>query len=157
MGQAVFAAVLDEPVTVRPLADYEPSAGASAPRSRLGRIRLRAVSEPIIDARDDGVEPKLRGMIRRLLIVVLEAMDARRPAGQLRDQLTPLVYSAIQTRARTLPSPLVSRIRSIHLCQPVLGVVEVCAVIDTSREVRALAARVEVADTAVRCTALRLV
>ena len=156
MGQAWRVTTIEEPVILRALPHYEPKPGA-APANRPAplRARLRLVHDEPVEPRPD-VEPATRGMVRRLLIVILETLDGRRPLTQLRGQLAPLVFSSIETRVRTLTAPRTSRLRSLHTCQPASGVVEACGIVDFGPAIRAVAARFELATNSVRCSAFRV-
>jgi Family of unknown function (DUF6459) len=156
MGQAWRVTTIDEPVILRALPNYEPKPGTAPPnRQAPQRARLRVVHYEPVEPRED-VEPVVKGMVRRLMVVILEALDGRRPLAQLRTQLAPLVFSSIETRVRALASPRTSRLRSLHTCQPARGVIEACGVVDVGPTVRAIAARFELATNSVRCSAFRV-
>ena len=98
----------------------------------------------------------LQGPVRRLLALVLEAVDGRRPVDQLAPALAPPVLRYV--RAARLPRrpARASRAGSLRLCRPTEQAVEVAAVATIDRRVRAIAARFHTDQDAMRCVALRI-
>lgn len=102
---------------------------------------------------------EVRDLQWRLLCLILEVLDGRRPPGQLRGFVTPSVYESLVTRrSRSVPGRQ-HRLRTLHTCRPARGVLEVCGTITvtTGRHIRALAvaARVEQRRSRWLCTVLR--
>lgn len=101
--------------------------------------------------------PDPRPWAARLVVAALEAVAGRRPVQQLMPWTDDAVYAQL---GRTLRSRRDSSgpgmLRSLRLCEPADGVVEICAVIAGTRRTRAVAARMEGTDGRWRCTALEL-
>jgi uncharacterized protein DUF6459 len=99
----------------------------------------------------------------RVLTLVLEVLDGRRPITHLRTALTAPVYESLQTRARvSAASGHQHRLRTVRTCRPTPGILELAAtvLITTSTTRRnptpiALAARLSRHDGTWHCTALR--
>lgn len=138
---------------LRVLPGYEPKTGPLRPH-RITRRRLRLVEdlppEPVQE-----VPAALVSRIRNLLCQVLEAIDGRRPVGQLRPQFTPTAFGSIQTRARGRVAPKRSRLTRLHTTQPTTGVVEACGLAEIDARPMALAARFEVREP-LRCSVFRV-
>lgn len=99
---------------------------------------------------DDGpTKAALHGLVRG----VLEVLDGRRPAAQLRELFDERAYdtllAGVATRTRTRAS---RRLRRLYSCLPADGVVELCATVDDGPRVRAAAARLERHGRQWRCT-----
>ncbi len=98
-----------------------------------------------------------QGPVRRLLAVVFEAVDGRRPVDQLGPVLAPPVLRYI--RAARLPHrpARTSRACSVRLCRPTGHAIEAAAVAEIDRRVRAVAARFDnIERGGLRCVALRI-
>ena len=145
---------IEEPIVLRVLPGYEPKTGPLRPH-RITRRRLRLVEEPPAPLPAEEVPAALVGRIRNLLCQVLEAIDGRRPVGQLRPQFTPTAFGSIQTRARGRVAPKRSRLTRLHTTQPTTGVVEACALAEIDARPRALAARFELREP-LRCSVFRV-
>lgn len=109
--------------------------------------------------------PEPRAWTVRLVQAVLEILAGRRPPQQLLRWTSDAVYADLSARvlalarrpeARQRRSPHV-RLQAVHLCEPVDGVVEATAVVQTGGRVRAMALRLEGTDGRWQCTVLRLV
>jgi hypothetical protein len=147
--------MIDEPIVLRALPGYEPTAGPARPRP-IARRRLRLVEDPPpAPPPVDEVPAVVLVRIRNLINQVLEAIDGRRPVGQLRPHFTTTAYGSVQTRARGRVAPRRSRLTSLHARQPAAGVVEACAVAEIDARPRALAARFEVREP-LRCSVFRV-
>jgi hypothetical protein len=145
---------IDEPIVVRALPGYEPN---PSPRRKPGltRRRLRLVEEP--PPEQPAVEElpaALRERIWHLLNQVLEAIDGRRPVGQLRPHFTRQAFAAIETRSRGRAAPKRSRPLRLHARQPADDVVEACGLVEIDARPRAVAARFELRER-MRCTVFR--
>ncbi|GAA3434524.1 Rv3235 family protein [Kutzneria kofuensis] len=146
---------IEEPIVVRALPGYEPKTSPLRAQ-RITRRRLRLVEDlPPQPPAADEVPAALVDRIRHLVNQVLEAIDGRRPVGQLRPHFTPTAYSAIQTRSRGRATPNRSRLRRLHARQPTAGVVEACGLAEIDARPRAIAARFEVRE-ALRCSVFRV-
>jgi hypothetical protein len=147
---------IDEPIVVRALPGYEPN---PSPRRKPGltRRRLWLVDEPPPEppAVEEELPAALRDRIWHLLNQVLEAIDGRRPVGQLRPHFTRQAFAAIETRSRGRAAPNRSRPLRLHARQPVGGVVEACGLVEIDARPRAVAVRFELRDR-LRCTVFRL-
>jgi hypothetical protein len=86
---------------------------------------------------------------------VLEAIDGRRPVGQLRPHFTRQAFAAVETRARGRAAPNRSRPLRLHFRQPADGVVEACGLVEIDARPRAVAARFELRER-MRCTVFRV-
>lgn len=109
--------------------------------------------------------PEPRAWTVRLVQAVLEILAGQRPPQQLLRWTSDAVYADLSARvlalarrpeARRRRSPQV-RLRAVHLCEPVDGVVEVTAVVQTGGRFRAMALRLEGMDGRWQCTVLQLV
>ncbi|MCV2488622.1 Rv3235 family protein [Geodermatophilus sp. YIM 151500] len=102
------------------------------------------------DARDAG---------RRLLTVAVEGLAGWRPLAQLRPLTSARLFDALERGRRPRwctqgSAPL--RLGRVHVCEPVDGVAEVCAVVRRGDRAHAVAARLEGVDGRWRCTALQI-
>jgi hypothetical protein len=102
--------------------------------------------------------PDPREWLNRLLRVVLECLEGWRPPVQLRRYATPEVVAAVLARCQPpgRPGPA-ARVRSLHVTEPVDGVVESCAVVQRGRRTHAVAIRLEGLDGRWRCVALSVI
>jgi hypothetical protein len=162
-------------VRLRPVPPYEPPYDDEpAPRLRLvaphveDRLPFDAPADPLVLLRDgDGFArqrtpssqlPDPRAWAARLIVATLEALAGRRPVQQLMPWTDDAVYAQLSRRLRSRrhrPSgPGV--LRSLRICEPADGVVEVCAVVTSPERTRAVAARLEGGDGRWRCTAMTL-
>jgi hypothetical protein len=166
-------------LAVRPLADCEPppdemvedAEDAERPllehrlRATAGAMPAPASSAPAgtpgapaerHPARGDAASARAAREVTRLVAMLIEVLDGRRPASQLRDMLSEQVYAALQTRVRTTRPGRARRLRSIHPCRPAPGVLELCATFGTPHRTFAAALRLEYRAGRWRCTALRV-
>jgi hypothetical protein len=87
----------------------------------------------------------------RLLRLVLEVIDGRRPAAQLDGVVVASVLRYVRA-ARPARRPVrVSRLLSLRVCRPVEHAVEAAAVVGVDQRVRAVAARFELEQAGWRC------
>ena len=106
---------------------------------------------------------RTREVAIRVVALVLEVLDGRRPITHLRTALTPAVYESLQTRARrSAAASHQHRLRTLRTCRPTPGILELTAtVLITTRATRhhptpiALAARLALCRDIWQCTALR--
>jgi Family of unknown function (DUF6459) len=125
--------------------DYAATRTTSGPAQRQGRTRGRAPEPP---------EP---GSWSALLAQgIAEALSGHRPPQQLIRWTDEDVYEMLTHRVagRVRPEAIRPLVRSVRLCRPRVGAVEVTAVIDVAGRRRALAFRLEADDGHWRCTAL---
>lgn len=129
------------------------SAGATRPRVRLLRHEPdpeaggapavagpRAV--PAVPARPahPGATADLRRRAHRVVCLVLEVLDGRRPPAHLAGHLDPRPLRYVRAASgRAVPS----RLTSLHVSRPCAGAVEVAAVHRTGPRSRVLVARLE--------------
>ncbi|WP_199439443.1 Rv3235 family protein [Umezawaea beigongshangensis] len=138
-----------ELVRLRPLAHYEPPTG-TVPRQVPSGVR-----EPVrtgLPADDPLPRPDVDPA--RLVAVVLEALDGRRPVAQLRGLLSDDVLLWVRARARRSDVP--SRLRTVRVGRPGPDAVELCGTASCGDRVRALVARLERRDDRWRCTVFAL-
>jgi hypothetical protein len=155
LGQPWRTTTIDEPIVVRALPGYEPN---PSPRRKpgLARRRLWLVDEPPPEPHAvEELPAALRDRLWYLLGQVLEAIDGRRPVGQLRPHCTPQAFAAIETRSRGRAAPNRSRLLRLHAREPAAGVVEASGLVEIDNRPRAVAARFELRDR-VRCTVFRV-
>jgi hypothetical protein len=136
---------LPEPATSLRLIDIVDHAESVPARSRPRRIRGHA-PEP----------PDPRSWSALLAQGIAEALSGHRPPQQLirwtDEDVYEMLTHRLAGRVRTDGSrPLV---RSVRICRPRFGIVEVTAVVDVSGRCRALAFRLDAEDGHWRCTAL---
>jgi hypothetical protein len=153
VGQPWRVTTIEEPLILRVLPGYEPKPGPSP--HRFGRHRLRLVEDRPDRPPADDVAPALCSRLWHLINQVLEAIDGRRPLGQLRPHFTATALSSIETRAKGRTTQTRSRLRSLHARQPADGVVEACGVAEIDDRRRAVAARFEVREP-LRCSVFRV-
>ncbi|MEU0529845.1 Rv3235 family protein [Amycolatopsis tolypomycina] len=84
----------------------------------------------------------------RLVNMLLEAYDGRRPAAQVRALVAPEVYAGLTGASRARPR---HRTQTIHTCAPAPDVVEACARVEADGRSFALAARFTRTPTGWRC------
>lgn len=76
--------------------------------------------------------------VHRVLNMLLEAYDGRRPVPQIRGLVGPEVFAGLSGPHRAGPR---HRMRRVHVCTPVAGVIEACARVEVAGRSVALAAR----------------
>jgi hypothetical protein len=131
-------------------------------------VQSAARSAPVHPSSTSRPSAGLVAQVWRLAQAIAEVLAGARPPGQLSEVATPLVLGQLArgagrfggTPGVTPPRPVVA---SVHLSEPVPGVVEGCAVVVTGARRRAIALRLELAPRgghaarpAWRCTALRV-
>jgi hypothetical protein len=105
--------------------------------------------------------PDPRTWTRQLVQAMVEVLSGVRPPAQLARWTSPDVYAGLQRRVRapgraSHAGARRSVVRSVHVCEPVDGVVEACAVLVDAERVRAIALRLEGVDGRWRMTAVQL-
>ncbi len=76
--------------------------------------------------------------VGRLLAMLLEAYDGRRPVPQIRGLVAPEVYAGLSGPRGTRPR---HRLCRVHTCTPAPGVIEACTRVEAAGRSFALAAR----------------
>jgi hypothetical protein len=90
--------------------------------------------------------------------VVLECLEGWRPPVQLRQYAVAEVVAAVAARRKPVARPgSAPRVRSLHVSEPVSGVVESCAVVQRGTRTHAVAIRLEGLDGRWLCVALDLI
>jgi hypothetical protein len=129
-----------------------PHCGGALPATMIASVAPTAPAV-VEDLPDSDV---LQGPVRRLLALVFEAVDGRRPV----DQLAPVLSAPVLRYTRAARPPgcpaRASRARSVRLCRPTEHAIEAAAVVEIDRRVRAVAARFDIEGGALRCVALRI-
>lgn len=117
-------------------------------------IPARPVTPSIVTV-DLVPDPTVPPVVGRVLALVLEAFDGRRPFPQLRTVLAVPALRYLRAAADAHRTGRTSRVRSVRVCQPVDGVAEVAAVVQIADRPRAVAARLERHAEGWQCVALR--
>jgi hypothetical protein len=91
-----------------------------------------------------------------VLRLVLEVIDACRPAVQLTKVATASVQRYVRAARLTGHPAHASQLRSVRVCRPTAQAFEASAVVTVNQRSRAVAARFEHQQTAWRCVALRI-
>jgi uncharacterized protein DUF6459 len=102
---------------------------------------------------------QVRDRIWRLVCMVLEVLDGRRPIAHLHGLVEPTVRASLLTRTRQSGTAgRQHRLRTLHTCRPADGVVELCGTVIVSKPkgrrspAIALAARLELREDRWLCT-----
>jgi Family of unknown function (DUF6459) len=127
------------------------------PRPRTGRTGQLDDFGPVWSGRAELPDARVAG--RRLVTLTLEALAGRRPLAQLQPITSQGVFAALSAGRRPRwcadgTAPLV--VGTVHVSEPVDGVVEVSAVARRAGRAHAVAARLEGIDGRWRCTALQI-
>lgn len=123
---------MSEEHRVRTLVHNEVPRRAERPPATIPHERRRG------DARWPVPRQLEAGEVSRLLTMLLEAYDGRRPVPQIRGLVGPEVFAGLS--GPHLPRPR-HRMRRVHVCTPVPGVIEACARVEVDGRSFALAAR----------------
>ena len=128
----MFAALLGMSPLLRPLARYEPPTGSG--EAEPVPFMVPAPREcPSPPETPSGVNP------HRLISVVLEVLDGRRPVTQLSGLLADRALRAVRLRVR----PHTTTLRRVHTYCPTTRAVEIAATVSRGTRVLAVAARAE--------------
>ncbi|HVS68044.1 MAG TPA: Rv3235 family protein [Mycobacteriales bacterium] len=139
------------------------------PPSASGALPLRLVpparaDEPASQANAAAMIPSPRRFAAPFAQGVAEVLMGVRPPQQLAQVTTLDVLGQLErncgrlaprTTLRSVARPR-PRVSSVRVCEPVAGVAEVCAVIDTGVRRRAIALRLELRSGHWQCTVLRV-
>jgi hypothetical protein len=137
------------------------SAPPPGPRPRLDDPAHQAGAEagfgPELTRRTDLPDASAAG--RRVVTLVLEAFAGRRSMTQVRQVVTPALFTALDSGRRPRwcvegTAPVL--VTSVRVSEPVDGVAEVSAVARRAGRAHAVAARLEGIDGRWRCTALQI-
>jgi hypothetical protein len=120
--------------------------------------RLRVVPEPVPIRHPAPTPlplPPNQQELRQRVREVLEILDGRRPIGQL-DELVPADQALLLLEwAKRAHAP--RRLRSLHPYRTTATAIDLCALVDSGRRVRAMVGRLEVEENRWRFTLLRLI
>lgn len=151
----------DEPISRRlslvGARDQQLPFAVSAAASSRRRLTRASSPEPPT-ARDDLPEPS--GFARRFAIAVIEAATGRRTASQLSSHTSPGVQAGLVrdagriSRLGTANRP--ASLHSVHVAEPVDGVVEATAIVKVGLRYRAIAFRLEGLNGRWRCVRLQI-
>ena len=107
--------------------------------------------------------PEPRGWAARLVQALVEVQAGDRPVSQLVRWTNEEVYATVARRVRLCGSAGGQRrsgaravVRSVHVCEPVDGVAEACALVQRGARATAVALRMEGVDGRWQCTALEI-
>ena len=96
---------------------------------------------------------RLHAAAGRLITTVLEALDGHRPLRQLlHTKLTEAVHRRLAAQLRRARPGHTHRLRTIHVCEPAVGVIEASGTITLGPRVRAVTARIEATRRGWLCT-----
>jgi hypothetical protein len=133
-------------VVVRSLAEHR--------RAKFrAEIRVVPAAEPAVEATTRPL-PSSPGQpeVTRLMRLVLEVLDRRRPQSHLENWVPISDFRALIRDDRVGPR----RLRSVRSSTPMPGVLEVCATFDVEQRARAMVGRFEFSGQEWRCTLLRM-
>jgi len=143
--------------------NYEPTATASVACPHCGGIV--GFPEPRADVRPDVriVPPvvsfdvgSVREPVGRVLGTLLEVLDGRRSAEQLRAVAEPVVIRYARAARPTRRPQRVGRVLSLRVSRPAEQAVEAAAVISLGGRIQAMASRFEQSPQGWRCTTVRI-
>lgn len=137
--------------TLRKLPEYEPDRPPAPPMTVPAPQPAQAGQQ---HASEPGGRPPQRPEIAHLLQVVLEVLNRRRPAAQLRDKLTPAAYAALCAALAEPEAPRGYRLRRFRLSQPSQHAVEVFGTVALGERTQALAARLDEAGGRWTCSTI---
>ena len=144
----------------------------TSPARPWDRVAINAADEPVpIWLRDD-FHPEMplpkeleldKRVIALLITHTVEVLLGHRPCAQLRNWLSPQVFSALSRRAGLAvrikgraPRTLTPRVRQVHMCQPRGRVTEASVVLHDGQKMRAAAVRLEFIRDRWRVVALEI-
>ena len=153
----------DEPVAqqLRVVGAHDQQLPFPARQSAPARMRLLAKPEDVGPQPPVGTDlPEPGGFARRFAIAVIETATGRRNANQLSKHTSPGVQAGLVRdagRIGRLGTPArPARLHSMHLAEPVDGVIEAAAVVRVEARYRALAFRLEGRNGRWRCVRLQI-
>jgi hypothetical protein len=139
---------------------FPPSVGTALPLRLVPPARAEDPEPEAVSP-----NPNLRRFVAPFAQGVAEVLMGVRPPQQLTQVTTLDVLAQLErnagrlaprTSGRSAAPPPRPRISTVRLCEPVPGVAEVCAVVDTGSRRRALALRLELIGGRWQCTVLRV-
>jgi hypothetical protein len=140
---------------MRRLPEYEPHRAAGLPepapdpRGTPGRACSSGPSSP-----PGAVHRPAREHVGQLLQLVLEVLNRRRPAAQLRGKLSSAALERLCTALADPYTPRGYRLGRFRLTQPADSAVEVFGTVTRGERTQALAARLDLADGAWVCSSV---
>jgi hypothetical protein len=133
-------------VVVRTLAEHR--------RSRFrAQIRVLPCADPAVEGSQPLPAAPNPGEVTRLMRLVLEVLDRRRPQSHLENWVPIGDFRALVREENAGPR----RLRSVRPSAPLPGVLEVCAMFDVDERARAMVGRFEFSGQEWRCTLLRMI
>lgn len=117
------------------------------------QIRVHPAFDPTLEPPRPLPGTPTKAEVTRLMRVVLEVLDRRRPPSHL-ESWVPIADFRTLVRDEH-PGP--RRLRSVRPSTPVPGVLEVCATFEVEGRARAMVGRFEFARQEWRCTLLRMI
>lgn len=118
---------------------------APAPAAAVGVPNARRFAAPFAQ----GVAEVLMGVRPPQQLAQVTTLDVLAQLERNAGRLAPRIVSRTATRPRP-------KVTTVRLCEPAVGVAEVCAVVDTGARRRALALRLELIAGRWQCTLLRV-
>lgn len=131
-------------VLIRSLADH---------RRNGFRARIRVLPSPTGDLPRPLPGAPSQAEVTRLMRLVLEVLDRRRPQTHLENWVPIGDFRTLLREEH--PGP--RRLRSVRPSAPLPGVLEVCATFDVDERARAMVGRFEFGEQEWRCTLLRMI
>jgi hypothetical protein len=102
-------------------------------------------------------ERAARREVARVVRLVLEVIDARRPLAQLDGIAAPAVLRYVRATRLAAHPARSSRLLSVRVCCPAVAVIEAAAVVRIEQRDRAVATRFEQRQGQWRCVSLRII
>lgn len=116
------------------------------------QIRVLPSTDPALDLPRPLPGAPNQAEVTRLMRLVLEVLDRRRPPSHLENWVPIADFRALVREEHAGPR----RLRSVRPSAPLPGVLEVCATFDVEGRARAMVGRFEFASQEWRCTLLRM-
>jgi hypothetical protein len=140
---------------LRRLPEYEPdrAAGLPAASAVLGSAPDPARTGYSHPPAPPGRRPE-REHVGKLLQLVVEVLNRRRPAAQLRGKLTSAAYAALCTAIADPYAPRDYRLRRFRLSRPAESAVEVFGTVARGERTHALAARLDLREGRWTCSSV---
>lgn len=138
------------------LHDPDPDGGhASLLPPMLPAVPLAPVA-PVAPAPVRAAAGPTRAELYRLLHMVLEVLDGRRPAAHIERYVAHTCLQGLRTRVTSAAGVRQThRLRNLHLRRPAARSVELCATVQRGDRLVAAAGHVEIGRHGWRCTTLR--
>jgi hypothetical protein len=134
------------------LTDFDHDGGGA---SLLPRVPA-SPAVPAVPAPTRAATGPSRAELYRLLHMVLEVLDGRRPAAHVERYVAHTCLQALRTRVSSQAGDRQThRLRNLHLRRPAARSVELCATVQRGERLVAAAGHVEIGRNGWRCTTLR--